>query len=174
MISALLTVLLILVAAILILLIIVLQHGNEGGIATAFGSGNSAGFFGASGGVDFIVKGTWIAGALFFALSLGLAWWKSHEHFGVGREIDREGDVPAAESPAPIVTTPAGEHFPTPVPGAGSEHPPAAHTAAPAEAPPAAHTAAPAEAPPAAHTAAPAQRTEPAAHAVPLGKPKSP
>ncbi len=87
--STFLTILLVIDALVLILLIVGLQHGNEGGMGSAFGSGNSAGFFGASGGVSFIVRGTWIAGTLFFALSMTLAWVKTREHFGVGREVNR-------------------------------------------------------------------------------------
>lgn len=111
MLSGLLTALLIIVAFVLIVLIIALQHGNEGGIGSAFGSGNSAGFFGASGGVSLIIRATWICGALFFGLSTALAWVKTHDHFGVSREIDTilgadptpgpnaQGTAPAAASP---------------------------------------------------------------------------
>ena len=88
MLSGLLTFLLIAVALILILLIIALQHGNEGGIGSAFGSGNSAGFFGASGGVSLITRATWGFGFAFFVIAMSLAWVKTHNHFGVGREIE--------------------------------------------------------------------------------------
>lgn len=94
MISTVLTILLIITAFVLLILVTVFQHGNEGGIGTAFGAGNSAGFFGASGGVNVIVKATWICGVLFFGLSTGLAWVKTHESFGVSREIDSVLDDP--------------------------------------------------------------------------------
>ncbi len=103
-----LTVLLVIDVLVLMILVVGLQHGNEGGMGSAFGSGNSAGFFGASGGVSFIVRATWIAGALFFALALSLAWLKTREHYGVGREVEKllGAEVPAA--PAPMATeTPA-------------------------------------------------------------------
>jgi preprotein translocase subunit SecG len=106
MLSGLLTVLLIFVALVLIVLIIVLQHGNEGGIGSAFGSGNSAGFFGASGGVSLIIRATWIFGALFFATAMALSWVKTREHFGVGREIKGllGSDPSPAASPTPGVS----------------------------------------------------------------------
>jgi preprotein translocase subunit SecG len=114
MLSGLLTFLLIAVALILILLIIALQHGNEGGIGSAFGSGNSAGFFGASGGVSLITRATWGFGFAFFAISMSLAWVKTHDHFGVGREIEgllgEESSVAPVASPAaaaPAVASPA-------------------------------------------------------------------
>lgn len=88
MLVGLLTALLVFVSLVLIVLIIALQHGNEGGIGSAFGGGNSTGFFGASGGVAYIVRATWIFGAAFFGLSTALAWVKTHEKFGVTRELD--------------------------------------------------------------------------------------
>jgi len=143
MLVGLLTALLIFVSVVLIVFIVALQHGNEGGIGSAFGGGNSAGFFGASGGVALIVRATWIFGAAFFGLSTALAWVKTHEKFGVTRELDSAllatptpGVVPAvlpagtpaaaaepatqpAQSSGSIVTpatTPAGEALQVPVP----------------------------------------------------------
>ena len=98
--SILLTSLLILNAIILVILIIALQYGNEGGIGTAFGAGNSSGFFGASGGVEVIVRATWILGVTFFVLSTALAWKKTRDQFGVGREIEiPTGTETPAEAP---------------------------------------------------------------------------
>lgn len=108
MLVGLLTALLIFVSVVLVVLIIALQHGNEGGIGSAFGGGNSAGFFGASGGVALIVRATWIFGAAFFFLSTALAWVKTHEKFGVSRELDSALTVTptpvAAGTPAPAST----------------------------------------------------------------------
>lgn len=106
-----LTILLIVDVLVLMILIVGLQQGSEGGMGSAFGSGNSAGFFGASGGVSFIVKATWTTGTLFFVLAFSLAWLKTHEHFGVGREMNRLLDVPAV----PTVVPEAGTPVPTPV-----------------------------------------------------------
>jgi preprotein translocase subunit SecG len=115
MLSGLLTFLLVLVALILVLLIIVLQHGNEGGIGSAFGSGNSAGFFGASGGVSLIVRATWGFGFAFFVLAMSLAWVKTRVHYGVGLEINSllgdESTSPGAAA-SPTAATPAGAASP--------------------------------------------------------------
>lgn len=112
MLVGLLTALLVFVSVVLIVLIVALQHGNEGGIGSAFGGGNSAGFFGASGGVALIVRATWIFGAAFFTLSTALAWVKTYEKFGVTRELessiteeikplsDTANPAPSTESPA--------------------------------------------------------------------------
>jgi protein translocase SecG subunit len=145
MLVGLLTALLIFVSLVLIVLIIALQHGNEGGIGSAFGGGNSAGFFGASGGVTLIVRATWIFGAAFFFLSTTLAWVKTHEKFGVTRELDSALSAPAA--PAGAVASPAA----TPAPAAE-----ATSTAAPAAQ--ATASSAP-EAQPAGNSAVPAVQT---------------
>ena len=128
MLSGLLTGLLILVALVLIVLVIVLQQGNEGGIGSAFGSGNSAGFFGASGGVTLIVRATWICGALFFGIATTLAWIKTHQHFGVSREINESLQQPVAPAatrpvvgpptavPATEAPRPTGTPLATPLP----------------------------------------------------------
>lgn len=115
MLVGLLTALLIFVSVVLIVLIIALQHGNEGGIGSAFGGGNSAGFFGASGGVALIVRATWIFGAAFFFLSTALAWVKTHEKFGVSRELDSALTVPATPAPQ---SSPAGAADQPPAAGA--------------------------------------------------------
>jgi preprotein translocase subunit SecG len=120
MLVGLLTAALVFVSVVLIVLIVALQHGNEGGIGSAFGGGNSAGFFGASGGVALIVRATWIFGAAFFVISTALAWVKTHEKFGVTRELDSAlsatptpGASPAAEaSPTAASAQPAAETSP--------------------------------------------------------------
>ncbi|MFZ9520141.1 MAG: preprotein translocase subunit SecG [Silvanigrellaceae bacterium] len=143
MLVGLLTALLVFVSLVLIVLIIALQHGNEGGIGSAFGGGNSAGFFGASGGVALIVRATWIFGAAFFFLSTALAWVKTHEKFGVSRELDSALSVtptPAqVASPAPEATPAAASGASTPAPAAAPAVSPAADSAAPAQLAPAAN-----------------------------------
>lgn len=101
--STLLTTLLIIDCLVLIILIVALQQGNEGGIGSAFGSENSSGFFGASGGVTFIIRATWVAGALFFIIATSLAWVKTREHFGVGKELESI----MANPEATVVASPA-------------------------------------------------------------------
>lgn len=109
MLTSFLTTLLIIDCLILIVLIIALQQGNEGGIGSAFGSGNSTGFFGASGGVNFIVRATWIAGTAFFILCMTLAWLKTRSHYGVTRELESISapSAPAPESPSTVAPGPA-------------------------------------------------------------------
>lgn len=90
MLSTVLTVFLILDLILLLIFIIGLQQGTDGGMAaTLGGSGNTGGFFGASGGIDLIVGLTWILGLGFFALSLSLAWVKTNEYYSVSSELKR-------------------------------------------------------------------------------------
>lgn len=130
MLSTILTTLLVINCLFLIILIVVFQHGNEGGIGSAFGSGNSTGFFGASGGVDLIVRTTWVAGVTFFLLATSLAWVKTHENFGVSNLL--EGAETAPSSP---VTAPAPTDG-VPSPKAPSETSPAGASSLPQESSP--------------------------------------
>lgn len=134
MLVGLLTALLIFVSVVLIVLIIALQHGNEGGIGSAFGGGNSAGFFGASGGVALIVRATWIFGAAFFFLSTALAWVKTHEKFGVSRELDSALTAPATPAPQASPAA-AADQAATPAASPTAAAQPAGDAAAPAASP---------------------------------------
>lgn len=134
MLVGLLTALLIFVSVVLIVLVIALQHGNEGGIGSAFGGGNSAGFFGASGGVALIVRATWIFGAAFFFLSTALAWVKTHEKFGVSRELDSALTAPATPAPQASPAS-AADQAPTPAASPTAAAQPAGDAAAPAAGP---------------------------------------
>ncbi|MEN9528848.1 MAG: hypothetical protein RI932_721 [Pseudomonadota bacterium] len=136
MLVGLLTALLVFVSIVLIVLIVALQHGNEGGIGSAFGGGNSAGFFGASGGVALIVRATWIFGAAFFGLSTALAWVKTHEKFGVTRELDTALSVTPTPTAA-ASATPEAAVSPAAAPAQAPEaqSSPAADAAAPVATP---------------------------------------
>lgn len=110
MILTLLTTFLILDAIVLFFLILILQHGNEGGLGGSLGGGNSAGMFGASGGVKFIIRATWICGALFFVLALSTAWVKTHNRYIMKNEIEKSLSAPM---PAPL--KPAETILPKPI-----------------------------------------------------------
>ncbi|MBX9703954.1 MAG: preprotein translocase subunit SecG [Silvanigrellaceae bacterium] len=96
MMSTILNTLLIIDALVIVFLVIVLQHGNEGGIGSSFGGGNASGFFGASGGVGFIAKATWVCGVLFFVLALSTSWFSTHEKYATGTKIQKILSTPSA------------------------------------------------------------------------------
>jgi len=103
MILTLLTTFLIIDAIVLFFLILVLQHGNEGGFGGSLGGGNSTNMFGASGGVKFITRATWICGVLFFLLALSTSWVKTHERYAMKNAIEKSlaAPTPASEPVKP-------------------------------------------------------------------------
>ncbi len=134
----------VLVSAALIGLVLI-QHGKGADAGAAFGSGASGTVFGARGSANFLSRTTaWLA-AVFFALSLVLAYFM-HGRAAPRSVVDAEPAKPAVvqlPAPAPAAPTPKTE-----APAA------AAQPAAPVtDAKPAAAVAAPA---PAAKNAAPA------------------
>jgi preprotein translocase subunit SecG len=137
--------------------LVLIQHGKGADAGAAFGSGASGTVFGARGSANFLSRTTaWLA-AVFFALSLTLAY------FMHGRAAPSKSVVEAA-SPA----APATVEVPTPTPAA-----PAAQGAPAAAAPGAAAAPAPAAAPAqgAAPAPAAAQPAAPAPQAAPAAKP---
>ncbi|WP_186645475.1 preprotein translocase subunit SecG [Fluviispira vulneris] len=105
MISTLLTTLLIIDALVLIVLIIVLQQGNEGGLGGAFGGGNSAGFFGATGGVKLIVRATWVCGILFFVLAMSSSWIRTSNKYELNKLLEKSLTAPSVPTEVPTAKT---------------------------------------------------------------------
>ncbi len=95
--------------AIAMIALILLQRGAGAQAGSGFGSGASGTVFGARGASTFLSRSTAILAALFFVLSLAMAWYLGHS--GVAKPSDDLGvmsgvDAPAA-APAPKVTIPA-------------------------------------------------------------------
>lgn len=117
MISTLLTTLLVIDSLVLIFLVVALQQGNEGGMSSSLGSGNSQGFFGASGGVQGIIRATWICGVLFFVLAMSAAWTKTREHYAVKSNLEKQLLAPRAlKTNSPLNSVPVSPIRPTPAP----------------------------------------------------------
>jgi len=140
--------------AIAMIALILLQRGAGAQAGSGFGSGASGTVFGARGATTFLSRSTAILAAIFFVLSLAMAWYLGHS--GVAKPADvlgvMSGVETAAPAPAAKVTIPAP-------PAAASDVPAAAPaTTAPATAAPAAT--APAKDVPAAPAAAPAPVVE--------------
>ncbi|MFZ4498344.1 MAG: preprotein translocase subunit SecG [Burkholderiales bacterium] len=62
------------IAVIAIIGLVLLQQGKGADAGAAFGGGNSAGLFGASGSANFLSRATAIAATVFFCTSLALTW----------------------------------------------------------------------------------------------------
>ena len=140
------------VSALAIIGLVLVQHGKGADMGAAFGSGASGSLFGASGSSNFLSKSTAVAAAIFFASTLGLAYFgTSRPHASVGGGVMEHVTVPANKTPAG-----AGDAVPTTAPAPA----PAAAAPAAAQDVPAAPTAGvPAAGAPA---AAPAQAPAPA------------
>ncbi|MDE3020824.1 MAG: preprotein translocase subunit SecG [Pseudomonadota bacterium] len=66
--------------AVAVIALILLQHGKGADMGAAFGSGASGSVFGAAGSANFLSRTTSVLAAIFFAVSLALAWISAHQH----------------------------------------------------------------------------------------------
>jgi len=106
---------LMLLSALGIIVLVLLQHGKGADMGTGFGAGASGSLFGASGSANFLSHSTAVLAAVFFACTLGLAFFGSKHPADTGSVLDslpkQSTSAPdAAGKPvAPTVTaTPAG------------------------------------------------------------------
>ena len=100
------------ISALAIIGLVLVQHGKGADMGAAFGSGASGSLFGASGSSNFLSKSTAVAAAVFFASTLGLAYFgTSRPHASVGGGVMEHATVPAAKVPAG-----AGDAVPTTAP----------------------------------------------------------
>ena len=90
--------------------LILLQHGKGADMGAAFGSGSSGSLFGATGGDNFLSRTTAVLAAVFFASTLGLAF------FGQPQAA-RTGSVLEGAS-VPIKATPSNNDISNQIPGA--------------------------------------------------------
>jgi preprotein translocase subunit SecG len=134
------------ISALAIIGLVLMQHGKGADMGAAFGSGASGSLFGASGSSNFMSKSTAVAAAIFFASTLGLAYFSGNRPTVVGGGVMERAPVttPAnsAGSAVPATTTPAA-------PVAPANDVPVAPAAPAAGAPAAAAPAAPAAGAPA-------------------------
>jgi preprotein translocase subunit SecG len=64
-------------ACVLLMVIILLQPGKSGGISAALGGAGAQQVFGGRGAGNFLTRGTWIIGSIFFGTSILLAYISS-------------------------------------------------------------------------------------------------
>ena len=94
--------------------LILLQHGKGADMGAAFGSGASGSLFGASGSANFLSRTTAVLAAVFFACTLGLAYFShSVRPAGSGSVFDRVAPgAPVAPAssvpPSPANQIPSG------------------------------------------------------------------
>lgn len=120
-------------SALAIIGLVLVQHGKGADMGAAFGSGASGSLFGASGSSNFLSKSTAVAAAIFFASTLGLAYFGSNRpHASVGGGVMDRLTAPATRAPV------TGAPLTTPANSAGNAVPTAPATAPAAPAAPAA------------------------------------
>ena len=92
-----------------IIILVLLQHGKGADMGAAFGSGASGSLFGASGSANFLSRSTAVVAAVFFAVTIGLAY--SATTFRVARG---GGLMSTAVHPAPAGggAAPASQQIP--------------------------------------------------------------
>ncbi|GAB3735256.1 hypothetical protein GCM10028794_14560 [Silanimonas algicola] len=112
------TVIYVLVAVAMVVLIL-MQRGAGAQAGSGFGAGASATVFGASGSANFLSKTTkWLA-VVFFAMSLGMAWYASKhggrlmpaasDDVGLMAEVVPEAGADAPVAASPVAPAPAAE-----------------------------------------------------------------
>lgn len=125
------------ISALAIIGLVLLQHGKGADMGAAFGSGASGSLFGATGSSNFMSKSTGLAAAIFFASTLGLAYFGTNSHPAAsGGVMD---NVPAPAKTAPAAPATGANAIPGAAPATAPAAPaaPAAATPAPAPATPA-------------------------------------
>jgi|SRR6185436_6220771 len=100
--------------------LVLLQHGKGADMGSGFGGGASGSLFGATGSANFLSRATGILAAIFFALSLALAYVATRKPSDLGGGVidairdkqtqpvkpeAKQQDKPAADVPKPPAPT---------------------------------------------------------------------
>jgi preprotein translocase subunit SecG len=115
--------------AIAMIALILMQRGAGAQAGSGFGAGASATVFGSRGASNFLSKSTkWLAIA-FFAISLFMAWYATHNALQSQGPVQQDLGVMSQVPTAPAPQTPAGNGA---VPAAPAQQPASSVPAAPA------------------------------------------
>ena len=93
--------------------LVLLQHGKGADMGSGFGGGASGSLFGATGSANFLSRATAVLAAIFFSLSLALAWVATRKPTEQGGGVidairdkqTQQPAKPAAETPKPGAET---------------------------------------------------------------------
>lgn len=101
--------------------LVLIQHGKGADMGAAFGSGSSGSLFGASGSANFLSRTTAVLAAVFFSVTLALAYFSNARPTSSGSVLEGPAVVvpvtpeTAAQIPGATSTAPAaGEAVPAP------------------------------------------------------------
>ncbi len=95
------------IAVIAVIGLVLLQQGKGADAGAAFGGGNSAGLFGASGSSNFLSRATAIAATIFFCTSLALTWVSNRTARSAG-VVESAPSAPAAAAEGAVDAGDAG------------------------------------------------------------------
>lgn len=98
-----------LLSAIGIVVLVLLQHGKGADMGTGFGAGASGSLFGASGSANFLSRTTAILAGVFFASTLGLAYFATNRPHTGGSVMQ---NLPAQTVPATALPPDAAKSAP--------------------------------------------------------------
>ncbi len=113
--------------ALAIIGLVLLQHGKGADMGSGFGGGASGSLFGATGSANFLSRATAVLAALFFILSLALAYSATRKPAEEGggvidvirqqQQLPAQSQKPAADVPKPAAA-PETSSAPQPAPSA--------------------------------------------------------
>jgi preprotein translocase subunit SecG len=92
------------IVAVSVIALVLLQHGKGADMGAAFGGGSAGSLFGSTGSANFLSRSTAILATLFFATSLGLAYFGVQQHKPTSvleRTAVPVTTQPAAPAPSP-------------------------------------------------------------------------
>jgi preprotein translocase subunit SecG len=107
------------ISALAMIGLVLVQHGKGADMGASFGSGASGSLFGASGSANFLSRSTSFCAAVFFACTLGLAYFGTAGSAGQRPEgtsvFERAGaaSAPAAASAPPVAQIPTAPTAPS-------------------------------------------------------------
>lgn len=108
--------------ALTIIGLVLLQHGKGADMGSGFGGGASASLFGATGSANFLSRTTAVLAAIFFLMSLGLAYLATHKSTPSSGVLDAvKTERPATDVPKPPEAAKPAAEAPKPAPAEGSK-----------------------------------------------------
>ncbi|HYC36810.1 MAG TPA: preprotein translocase subunit SecG [Usitatibacter sp.] len=107
------------IVALAIIVLVLLQHGKGADMGAAFGSGSAGSLFGSAGAANFLSRTTAVLAAVFFAATMGLAYFGAPTKSGGVTETlalpaTKNETIPAA--PAPSAPAPGPQQKSTEIP----------------------------------------------------------
>jgi len=106
-----------------IIILVLLQHGKGADMGAAFGSGASGSLFGASGSANFLSRSTAVVAAVFFAVTIGLAYSATTFRVARGGGLMSTAVHPAPAGSGAAPEAPAGSGAAPAAPAGGGAAP---------------------------------------------------